>query len=136
MNFGSMLALAVVGTMMAVGTAGCSAPTDDANSTNAEATDSTTEDLTGGSCAASLASGAVPGKHRALLDTIAFTEGTRGHGQDGYNVTFAYHYFSSCTHHPATQAPVRRVTKPITLAQRPKKPFRNSKSSMVWQVRA
>jgi len=59
-----------------------------------------TEDLSGGSCASSLANGAVPAKHRALLDTIAFTEGTRGHGQNGYNVTFAYHYFSSCTKHP------------------------------------
>jgi muramidase (phage lysozyme) len=37
---------------------------------------------------------------RALLDTIAYTEGTRGHGKDGYNVTYAYHYFDSCEDHP------------------------------------
>jgi muramidase (phage lysozyme) len=37
---------------------------------------------------------------RALLDTIAYTEGTRGHGKDGYNVTFGYRYFDSCAEHP------------------------------------
>lgn len=100
MNFGTMLGLTVASTLMAVGVAGCSAPSDQTSDTNAEPTESTSEELSGGSCAASLATGAVPHKHRALLDTIAFTEGTRGHGQDGYNVTFAYHYFSSCTHHP------------------------------------
>ena len=35
-----------------------------------------------------------------LLDAIAVAEGTRGHGHDGYNVTFAYRYFSSCKKHP------------------------------------
>lgn len=65
-----------------------------------EETEATSEELASGSCNASLANGAVPAKHRALLDTIAFTEGTSGHGHDGYDVTFAYHYFSSCRHHP------------------------------------
>jgi muramidase (phage lysozyme) len=37
---------------------------------------------------------------RALLDTIAYTEGTRDHGKDGFNVTFAYHYFDHCDTHP------------------------------------
>ena len=37
---------------------------------------------------------------RALLDTIAWAEGTRGRGKDGYNVTFAYRYFNSCDTHP------------------------------------
>ncbi len=58
------------------------------------------EYLSAPTCAPSLANGAVAREHRALLDTIAFTEGTRGRGQDGYNVTFAYHYFTSCAHHP------------------------------------
>ena len=102
MNFGSILGTAALGMMLAVGTVGCSSADSSGSDTNAdtEPTDSTTEDLSGGSFAASLANGAVSAKHRALLDTIAFTEGTRNHGQNGYNVTFAYHYFSSCAHHP------------------------------------
>jgi muramidase (phage lysozyme) len=105
MNFGSTLGMLVVGAMTATFAAGCTAPTDDAAANGGadgttEITESTAQELTGGTCASSLASGAVAAKHRALLDTIAFTEGTRHHGQDGYNVTFAYHYFSSCTHHP------------------------------------
>ncbi|MDB5218886.1 MAG: hypothetical protein JWO86_6813 [Myxococcaceae bacterium] len=101
MNFGTTLGMLVIGAMTTVGAAGCTAPTD-STAANADGTptDTTSEELTGGSCASSLAAGAVPGKHRALLDTIAYTEGTRGHGQDGYNVTFAYHYFASCAHHP------------------------------------
>jgi len=100
MNLGSMLGTAAIGMMLAIGTAGCSAGDGAGNNADTEPADSTTEDLTGGSCAASLADGAVPAKQRALLNTIAFTEGTRNHGQNGYNVTFAYHYFSSCAHHP------------------------------------
>ena len=102
MNFGSILGTAALGMMLAIGTVGCSSADSSGSGSNAdtEPTDSTTEDLSGGSCAASLANGAVSAKHRALLDTIAFTEGTRNHGQNGYNVTFAYHYFSSCAHHP------------------------------------
>src|SRR3954453_13177735 len=102
MKLGSMLGIAAVSSVIAMGTPGCAASTNDANDdANAEDNvESTSEELKAGSCAPSLAAGAVPAKHRALLDTIAFTEGTRGHGQDGYNVTFAYHYFSSCAHHP------------------------------------
>ncbi len=59
------------------------------------------DDLSAPTCAPSLANGAVPAKHRAMLDTIGFTEGTAGHGSyDGYNVTFGYTYFSSCVRHP------------------------------------
>lgn len=108
MNIENMLAIALVGAMVGLGTSGCTAPSDDAspssnpdeNGDGESGTGTVSEELGGGSCAASLATGAVPGKHRALLDTIAFTEGTRGRGQNGYNVTFAYHYFSSCAHHP------------------------------------
>lgn len=51
-------------------------------------------------CSPTRAIGAVPQKHKALLDTIAFAEGTRGRGQDGYNVQFTYVYFGDCTRHP------------------------------------
>lgn len=74
---------------------------DDQDDSDAdEPVESTAEALTSSSCAASRAKGAVEAKRKALLNTIATTEGTRGHGDDGYNVTFAYHYFSSCAHHP------------------------------------
>lgn len=107
MNIGSMLGIAMIGTMACLGISGCTAPegdpsADDGAGENGDGTGVGTvaDELAGGSCASSLATGAVPRKHRALLDTIAFTEGTRGHGQNGYNVTFAYHYFSSCAQHP------------------------------------
>jgi muramidase (phage lysozyme) len=58
------------------------------------------EGISAPTCAPQLANGAVPQEHKALLNTIAFTEGTAGHGEDGYNVTYAYHYFASCDHHP------------------------------------
>jgi muramidase (phage lysozyme) len=61
---------------------------------------SSDEALSAPTCNPSLATGAVPAFHKDLLNLIATTEGTRGHGEDGYNVTFAYHYFSSCTQHP------------------------------------
>jgi muramidase (phage lysozyme) len=54
-------------------------------------------------CAPSLADGAVPPSQRAMLDTIAYTEGTVGScGQDGYNTGFAFHCFRSCDQHPNT----------------------------------
>lgn len=52
------------------------------------------------SCTPSRAAGAVPAKQRALLDTIAWTEGTRGYGSDGYNVIVGYKYAASCNRHP------------------------------------
>jgi muramidase (phage lysozyme) len=110
MRFGSLVAIGVMGATTALGTVGCTSPTDDGSAAaNEQATpapaeenvEKTSEDLSKTvSCAAVHAKGAVPAKHRALLDTIAYTEGTRGHGDDGYNVTFAYHYFSNCAHHP------------------------------------
>jgi len=36
----------------------------------------------------------------ALLDVIAFAEGTRGQSNDGYNVTFGFRTFATCEHHP------------------------------------
>lgn len=54
----------------------------------------------GGRCDPRNAIGVVKPMERALLDTIAYTEGTRGRGKDGYNVTFGYRYYDSCTRHP------------------------------------
>jgi muramidase (phage lysozyme) len=80
--------------MSFLATAGCSAsPTEETSS-------STGESLSAPTCDPALAKGAVGRFDRALLDTIATTEGTRGRGEDGYNVTFAYHYFTSCDRHP------------------------------------
>jgi len=64
--------------------------------------DSSTSDeaLSAPTCDPKLAKGAVNRFDRALLDTIATTEGTRGHSMDGYNVTFAFHLFTNCNHHP------------------------------------
>lgn len=67
---------------------------------SSESVGESNEYLSAPTCDPSLANGAVPKEHRALLDTIATTEGTRGRGENGYNVTFAYHYFTSCAHHP------------------------------------
>ena len=107
MNFGSLLGITVVGAMLGLGAAGCTASTEadpdgveDVDGDEEEAVESTSDELKKSTCAASLATGAVPKKHRALLNAIAFAEGTRGHGHDGYNVTFAYRYFSSCKKHP------------------------------------
>lgn len=55
---------------------------------------------TGATCDPENAAGVAERYERALLDTIAYAEGTRGHGKDGYNVTFNYRYFDSCDEHP------------------------------------
>ena len=83
---------------LTVSAAGCAAPSGDESED--EDVESTSQEVAGGTCEAYVAQGVVPSKHRALLDTIAYTEGTRGRGKDGYNVTFAYRYFSSCAKHP------------------------------------
>ena len=56
--------------------------------------------VSGASCDPENASGVAARYERALLDTIAYAEGTRGRGKDGYNVTFAYRYFDRCDEHP------------------------------------
>ncbi len=53
-----------------------------------------------GTCDPARAAGAVTPFERALLDTIATTEGTKGVSQDGYNEYFTGALFSDCTHHP------------------------------------
>lgn len=55
---------------------------------------------TGATCDPQNASGVAERYERALLDTIAYAEGTRGRGKDGYNVTFGYRYFDTCDEHP------------------------------------
>lgn len=80
---------------IAATTVGCGAPPAD------DELETTRQDLSAPSCAPALARDAVPRMHRALLDTIAYTEGTAGTcGQDGYNTGFAYHCFRSCSEHP------------------------------------
>jgi muramidase (phage lysozyme) len=54
----------------------------------------------GAACDQANALGVASRYERALLDTIAYAEGTRGRGKDGYNVTFGYRYFDSCDEHP------------------------------------
>jgi muramidase (phage lysozyme) len=87
------LSVAAAATLLAACSGSNDAPGDGSAASSDEA-------LSAPTCAPSLAAGAVPRFQRALLDTIAFTEGTRGRGQDGYNVTYAYHYFTSCAKHP------------------------------------
>lgn len=57
--------------------------------------------VSGARCDPDNARGVAARYEKALLDTIAYTEGTRGRGKDGYNVTFAYRYFDNCDEHPA-----------------------------------
>ncbi len=55
---------------------------------------------TGTSCAPSRASGVVSSYQKALHDSLAFAEGTRGYSKDGYNVMFSFRLASSCQSHP------------------------------------
>lgn len=52
------------------------------------------------SCAPARAVGVVTSKRKALLDTIAYAEGTKGYSQDGYNVLFSFKTVSDCNSHP------------------------------------
>jgi muramidase (phage lysozyme) len=52
------------------------------------------------SCDPARAQGVVSSSRKALLDTIAFAEGTRGRGYDGYNVLFNFVMASDCNDHP------------------------------------
>lgn len=54
----------------------------------------------GGSCAPARAIGIVSAPRKALLDAIAWAEGTRGYSQDGYNVIFSFKTFTDCDDHP------------------------------------
>ncbi|MBX3232106.1 MAG: glycoside hydrolase family 104 protein [Labilithrix sp.] len=77
--------------------AGCTIPAEEVE----EDVDSTEAELSAPTCAPSIAAGAVAAKHKAMLNTIAFTEGTAGTcGQDGYNTMYTHRCFSSCNRHP------------------------------------
>lgn len=52
------------------------------------------------SCAPARAVGVVTSKRKALLDTIAYAEGTKGHGYDGYNILYSYKTVNDCNRHP------------------------------------
>lgn len=54
----------------------------------------------GASCSPERAEGVLHEGPKALMDTIAWSEGTRGRGSDGYNVIVGYKYATDCTRHP------------------------------------
>lgn len=89
--------LSIAAALIFAMTAGCAA---DANEEDAEPLAESTEAISAPSCSATRASGAVNRFEKGLHDSIAYAEGTEGRGQDGYNVGFAYKYFSSCAAHP------------------------------------
>jgi muramidase (phage lysozyme) len=81
--------------VIAIGLVGCAAPSSEEDSGDVSS------DLSAkGTCSPKRAVGIIPAKQKALLDTIAFTEGTRGRGDDGYNVIVGYQYAQDCTKHP------------------------------------
>lgn len=87
--------LAIVAAV-AVVLSGCATSTDDD-----EARGESSEAISNATCEASKSEGAVSSFQKALHDTIAFAEGTRGKGaHDGYDVGFAYKNFKSCARHP------------------------------------
>lgn len=47
---------------------------------------------------------------RAFLDMIAYSEGTAGHGDDGYNILYGYGTFDSYADHPRQYIPFRNTT--------------------------
>lgn len=51
-------------------------------------------------CDPARAEGAVNQYEKALHDSIAWAEGTRGYSKDGYNVLFSFKLTNSCNHHP------------------------------------
>ena len=54
----------------------------------------------GATCDPARAADAVGFYHKALHDSIAWAEGTRGYSNDGYDVMFSYRLMSSCSSHP------------------------------------
>lgn len=92
------LAAVTVVLAVALTATGCGVETEGSAS---DTVDSSEGALAAPTCAPALAKGAVAKNPRALLETIAFAEGTAGScGQDGYNTGFAYNCFRSCAEHP------------------------------------
>lgn len=51
-------------------------------------------------CSPAQGFGAVNRFQKALNDSLAYAEGTRGHSKDGYDVAFSFKIFRSCAQHP------------------------------------
>lgn len=54
----------------------------------------------GDTCDPARAEGAVGDYQKALHDSIAWAEGTRGYSEDGYDVMFSFKIMNSCNKHP------------------------------------
>jgi muramidase (phage lysozyme) len=54
----------------------------------------------GDTCDPARAEGAVSNFQKALHDSIAWAEGTRGYSEDGYDVMFSFKIMNSCNKHP------------------------------------
>jgi muramidase (phage lysozyme) len=65
-----------------------------------DATDQLAPEVSSDTCDPARARNAVTAYQRAMLDTLATTEGTRGVSDDGYNEYFTGKLFSDCTQHP------------------------------------
>jgi muramidase (phage lysozyme) len=57
-------------------------------------------EVDGDTCSPERATGVVNAFQKALHDTIAFAEGTRNNGEDGYNIIFSGIRITSCNKHP------------------------------------
>ena len=96
----SITANLLAATLAIVSATGCASETTPEESGDGQ------EALTGSgkpgneTCAPARATGAVARQPKALLDTIAWSEGTRGRGSDGYNVIVGYQYAADCSRHP------------------------------------
>jgi muramidase (phage lysozyme) len=103
--FTSIQAKIIAVALIAASALGCATETVAEEEGEGEEAAEAQDALTGGvpgnaTCSPSKAAGAVPAKQKALLDTIAWAEGTRGRGSDGYNVIVGYKYAADCTRHP------------------------------------
>lgn len=55
---------------------------------------------------------------KAFLDLIAFSEGTLGHGDDGYNVIVGHELFSDYSDHPRKRVFIKKINDYSTAAGR------------------
>lgn len=55
---------------------------------------------------------------KAFLDLIAFSEGTLGHGDDGYNVIVGHELFSDYSDHPRKKVFIKKINDYSTAAGR------------------
>jgi len=87
-----------LGLSTVLGLLGCSAEVDP--NEEEESAWSEEELATKTTCSPERAKGAVGRYQRAMNETIAYAEGTKGRLNDGYSITYAYKTFTSCTKHP------------------------------------